>query len=78
MGFEPLREIGKLLLVLGMVLAAVGLLLTLGPKLPFRLGRLPGDNIIIRRDHFTFYFPLATGLLLSVVVSFLFWFFGRR
>ncbi len=77
MGFEPLREIGKLLLVLGMVLAAAGLLLTLGPKLPFRIGRLPGDNII-RRDNFTFYFPLATGLLLSVVVSFLFWFFGRR
>ncbi len=77
MGFEPLREIGKLLLVFGLVLAAAGLLLTLGPKLPFRLGHLPGD-FIIRRDHFTFYFPLATGLLLSVVVSFLFWFFGRR
>ncbi len=77
MGFEPLREIGKLLLIFGLVLAAVGLLLTLGPKLPFRIGRLPGD-IILKRDHFTFYFPLATGLLLSVVVSFLFWFFGRR
>jgi len=77
MGFEPLREIGKLLLIFGLVLAAVGLLLTLGPKLPFRIGRLPGD-IILKRDHFTFYFPLATGLVLSVVVSFLFWFFGRR
>ncbi len=77
MGFEPLREIGKLLLVFGLVLAAAGLLLTLGPKLSFRIGRLPGD-IIIKHDHFTFYFPLATGLLLSVVVSFLFWFFGRR
>ncbi len=77
MGFEPLREIGKLLLIFGLVLAAVGSLLTLGPKLPFRIGRLPGD-IILKRDHFTFYFPLATGLVLSVVVSFLFWFFGRR
>ncbi|MFB3126520.1 MAG: DUF2905 domain-containing protein [Candidatus Acidiferrales bacterium] len=38
---------------------------------------MPGD-LIIRRDHFTFYFPLATGLLLSMVVSFLFWFFRRR
>ncbi|MCH6553892.1 MAG: DUF2905 domain-containing protein [Acidobacteria bacterium] len=45
--------------------------------MPFRIGRLPGD-LIIRRDHFTFYFPLATGLLLSMVVSFLFWFFRRR
>jgi len=77
MGFEPLREIGKLLLIFGLVLAAVGSLLTLGPKLPFRIDRLPGD-IILKRDHFTFYFPLATGLVLSVVVSFLFWFFGRR
>jgi formate hydrogenlyase subunit 3/multisubunit Na+/H+ antiporter MnhD subunit len=77
MGFEPLREIGKLLLIFGLVLAAAGLLLTLGPKLPFRIGRLPGD-FNLKRDNFTFYFPLATGLLLSVVVSFLFWFFGRR
>ena len=76
MQFGPMREMAKLLLIFGLVLAA-GLLLTLGPKLPFRIGRLPGD-IILRRDHFTFYFPLATGLLLSVVVSFLFWFFGRR
>ncbi len=76
MQFGPMREMGKLLLIFGLVLAA-GLLLTLGPKLPFRLGRLPGD-FIIRRDHFTFYFPLATGRLLSVVVSFLFRFFGRR
>ncbi|MCH7986029.1 MAG: DUF2905 domain-containing protein [Acidobacteria bacterium] len=45
--------------------------------MPFRIGRLPGD-IILKRDNFTFYFPLATGLVLSVVVSFLFWFFGRR
>ncbi len=77
MQFGPMREMRKLLLIFGLVLAAVGLLLTLGPKLPFRLGHLPGD-IILRRDNFTFYFPLATGLLLSVVVSFLFWFFGRR
>ncbi len=76
MQFGPMREMAKLLLIFGLVLAA-GLLLTLGPKLPFRLGHLPGD-FIIRRDHFTFYFPLATGLLLSVVVSFFFWFFGRR
>ncbi len=77
MQFGPMREMGKLLLIFGLVMAAVGLLLTLGPKLPFRLGRLPGD-IILKHDHFTFYFPLATGLVLSVVVSFLFWFFGRR
>lgn len=77
MQFGPMREMGKLLLIFGLVLAAAGLLLTLGPKLPFRLGRLSGD-FILKRDNFTFYFPLATGLLLSVVLSLLFWFFGRR
>ncbi len=77
MAFDPLRELGKLLIVFGAVLLVVGLLLTLGPKLPGRLGRLPGD-IIIRRDNFTFYFPLVTCLLLSVVLSLLVWLLGRR
>lgn len=77
MPFDPLRELGKLLILFGAVLLVMGLLLTLGPKLPGRLGRLPGD-LIIRRDNFTLYFPLVTGLLLSVVLSLLFWLFGRR
>ena len=88
MGFEPLRESGKLLIVFGVVLIAMGVLLAWGgPErsgLPARLappaaglGRLPGD-LIIRRENFTFYFPLATSLLLSVILSLLFWFLGRR
>lgn len=85
MGLEPfgpaqgglLRELGKLLCIFGLVLVVAGVLLTLGPKLPGRLGRLPGD-IVIKRDHFTFYFPLATSLVLSVVFSLLFWLLGRR
>lgn len=77
MALDPLRALGKLLLTFGLVLAALGLLLTLGPKLPGRLGRLPGD-IIIRRENFTFYFPLVTCLLLSVILSLLFWLLGRR
>jgi exodeoxyribonuclease VII large subunit len=76
MAFDPLREIGKLLLVFGAVLVVLGGLLTLGPMLPWRLGRLPGD-IVIRRENFTFYFPLVTCLLLSVVLSLLFWLLGR-
>jgi hypothetical protein len=74
---DPLRELGKLLLVFGLVLVVVGGLLTLGPRLPGRLGRLPGD-ILIRRENFTFYFPLATSLLLSVILTLLFWLFQRR
>lgn len=76
MALEPLRELGKLLVIFGAVLVVVGVLLSLGPKLPGRLGRLPGD-IIIRGENFTFYFPLGTCLLLSVVVSLLFWLVGR-
>lgn len=76
MPLEPLRELGKLLLVFGIVLVVVGGLLTLGPKLPGRLGRLPGD-IIIRRENFTLYFPLVTCLLLSVILSLVLWLLGR-
>ncbi len=77
MAFEPLRELGKLLLILGVALAAVGAFLMLGSRLPWRLGRLPGD-IIVKRENFTFYFPLVTSLLLSVIFSMLLWLFGRR
>lgn len=76
MPVDPLRELGKLLLIFGIVLVVIGGLLTLGPKLPGRLGRLPGD-IIIRREHFTLYFPLVTCLLLSVILSLVFWLLGR-
>jgi DUF2905 family protein len=59
--------LGKMLLVLGGVLVVVGLLLTFGPRIP-GLGRLPGD-IVYRKGNFTFYFPLATSLLLSLLLT---------
>jgi hypothetical protein len=73
---EPLRELGKLLLVLGVVLAATGAFLVLGARLPFRLGRLPGD-IVYSGRHTTFYFPIVTCILLSVLLTFLFWLAGH-
>ena len=73
---EPFRELGKLLLVFAGLLALLGALLTFGTKLPTWLGRLPGD-LVIQRENFTFYFPVVTCLLLSVILSLLFWFFGR-
>ena len=73
---DPLRELGRALLVLGMLLAAVGALLYFGGKLPFRLGRLPGD-IVHRGEHTTFYFPIVTCLLLSIALSVLFWLVGH-
>ena len=69
--------IGRLLIVAGLVLAALGLLITLGDRLPFRIGRLPGD-IMIRGKNTTFYFPLVTCLVLSVIGSLVLWLFTRR
>ena len=73
---EEMQHIGKLLIVLGVTIAAVGLLLSLSGKIPW-LGRLPGD-IFIQKKNFTFYFPLATGIMISILLTFLFWLFGRR
>jgi hypothetical protein len=73
---DPLRELGRALLVLGGLLVVVGALLYLGEKLPFRLGRLPGD-IVHRGEHTTFYFPIVTCVLLSAALSLLFWLFGH-
>jgi hypothetical protein len=69
---DPLREIGRLLVVIGIVLVAAGLLLTLGGRLPFRLGRLPGD-IAYQGRHGSFYFPIVTCILLSVALTLILW-----
>ena len=66
-----------MIVILGLILMGVGLLVMLGERLPFRLGRLPGD-IQIRGKNSVFYFPLATCALLSVVLSLALWLFGRR
>jgi hypothetical protein len=66
-----------MLIVLGLLVAALGVLISLGEKLPVRLGRLPGD-IIIRGKHSVFYFPLVTCLLISVVLSLVLWLVNRR
>ena len=73
---DPLRELGRALLILGAVSALIGALLFFGARLPFRLGRLPGD-IIHRGEHTTFYFPIVTCLVISVVLSILVWLFSN-
>jgi hypothetical protein len=73
---EPLRELGKTLLVLGGLLALAGGFFYFGGKLPFRLGRLPGD-IVHEGEHSMFYFPLTTSILLSVGLSLLLWLISR-
>lgn len=69
---EPFRELGRSLVVVGALLVLVGVFLYFGNKLPFRLGKLPGD-IVHRGQHATFYFPIVTCLLISVALSLLFW-----
>ena len=73
---DPLRELGRTLLLLGAVLALVGALLYFGARLPFRFGKLPGD-IIHRGEHTTFYVPIVTCLVLSLGLSLLFWLFSH-
>ncbi|MGH7354078.1 MAG: DUF2905 domain-containing protein [Candidatus Rokuibacteriota bacterium] len=71
-----MSDLGRVLIVLGLVLAATGIVLTLAGRVP-GLGRLPGD-IEIQRGSWTFYFPLATSILLSVILTLVLWVLGRR
>jgi len=68
-------DLGKLLILFGVILIAVGALLTLAGKVPW-LGRLPGD-IYYKGEHFAFYFPIVTCLLASVILSLLLYLFRR-
>jgi len=71
-----MTDLGRILIVLGVVLVVAGLLLTLFGRMNLPLGRLPGD-ILYRGKNTTFYFPLATSILLSVVLSLLFYVINR-
>jgi hypothetical protein len=69
---EPTQQLGRLLISVGALLVIVGALFYFGAKIPLRLGRLPGD-IIHRGEHGTFYFPIVSCLILSMVVSLILW-----
>jgi hypothetical protein len=71
-----MAELGKLLVVFGLILLVVGIVFLLVGRTNFPLGRLPGD-IVYRGKNTTFYFPLATSILLSVVLSLVLWVIGR-
>ncbi len=69
-------SLGRMLILFGVVLALLGGLLLVAGKIPF-LGRLPGD-IVIRREHWSFYFPLTTSIVVSILLTLLFSLFSRR
>ncbi len=70
------NDLGRTLIVIGLVIALVGIVLVFAGRLPW-LGRLPGD-IAIQRGRWTFYAPLGTSILLSIVLTLILWLFGRR
>ncbi len=67
--------LGKLLILLGVFIILIGIFLLIGDRIPW-LGRLPGD-FIVRKKNFTFYFPLATSILISIILTLLFALFRK-
>jgi len=73
---ENFQGLGKFLMVIGIVIFLIGTLLMFFNKIPF-LGKLPGD-IVIKKDNFTLYFPIVTSIIISIILSLLFYFFFRH
>ena len=68
--------IGRYLIIVGFLIIIAGVIIMFFTRIPY-IGRLPGD-IYIRRDKFTFYFPLATSIIVSVILSLIFYLIGRK
>ena len=71
-----LQPIGKILIITGAIILAVGVLLLFSDKIPF-IGKLPGD-IYIKKKNFSVYIPLATSILLSILISLIVYFFRNK
>ncbi len=71
-----MQAIAKTLIIFGVILIGVGVLLNFANRIPF-IGKLPGD-ILIQKKNFTFYFPVATSILISIILSLVFWLLSRR
>ena len=61
------KNMGKFIIIIGVILIMIGLIIQFAGKIPW-LGRLPGD-ILVKKENFTFYFPLVTSIVLSIVIS---------
>ena len=71
-----IEQIGKLLIFIGIFTIVFGLLFVFLDKIPFNLGKLPGD-IYIKRDNFVFYFPITTSIIISVFLSIIFYLISK-
>jgi len=70
-----MSDLGRILIVIGVILVILGAVMLLAPKLPW-LGKLPGD-ISFKRGNFSFYLPLGTCILISIILTLIFWLFRR-
>ncbi len=73
--FPDFQPLGKILIAVGILIIILGIFFLFGDKIPF-LGKLPGD-IIIKKKNFTFYFPIVTSILLSLIISFIIYLFKK-
>jgi len=71
-----MNTISKALIIFGIIFILAGIAFQFGPRIPW-LGRLPGD-IYIKRENFSFFFPLTTCIIISIVGSLIFYLFGKR
>ncbi|MFQ5964016.1 MAG: DUF2905 domain-containing protein [Candidatus Scalinduaceae bacterium] len=71
-----MADFGRLFIFIGILLVVIGFFLILGNKIPF-IGKLPGD-ISIEKNNFSFYFPITTCIIISIILSLIFWFFSKR
>lgn len=71
-----MADLGKLLLILGAIILVIGAALLVAGRYNLPIGRLPGD-FVLRGRHSVFYFPLATSIILSVIISLVLWLLGR-
>jgi len=71
-----MAEMGKGIIFIGIVIVIIGIILTFNDKLPFEFGKLPGD-IVYKKENATFYFPITTSIIISIVLSLLLYLFGK-
>ena len=71
-----MADMGKSIIFIGTIIVIIGIVILFSDRLPFNLGKLPGD-ISYKKENFSFYFPITTSILISIVLSLLFYIFGK-
>lgn len=72
---DSISSLGKVLIIVGIVIVIIGIIFSFSGKIPF-VGKMPGD-ILIRKGNFTFYFPIVTSIVLSILLTLIFWLINK-